>query len=99
MEQHGVQILGSMKPEYKSVLTPEAAAFAGHIQRKFGARVLDLLQKRNERQAKYASRALGHAIGWKFALQHLLVACRFDAGEKPDFLPETKPIRNGNWKV
>ena len=67
MEQHGVQILGSMKPEYKSVLTPEAVAFAGHIQRKFGARVLDLLQKRNERQAKYASLALGLAIGWKHA--------------------------------
>lgn len=66
MEQHGVQILGSMKSEYKSVLTPEAIAFAGHIQRKFGARVLDLLQKRNERQAKYASLALGLAIGWNF---------------------------------
>lgn len=25
--------------------------------------------------------------------------CRFDAGEKPDFLPETKQIRDGNWKV
>lgn len=102
MEQHGVQILGSMKPEYKSVLTPEAVAFAGHIQRKFGARVLDLLQKRNERQAKYASLALGLAMGWKLPhlpLKHLLVACRFDAGEKPDFLPETKQIRHGNWKV
>lgn len=101
MEQHGVQILGSMKPEYKSVLTPEAVAFAGHIQRKFGARVLDLLQKRNERQAKYASLLLGLLLvkPSTFALEHLLVACRFDAGEKPDFLPETKQIRNGNWKV
>jgi malate synthase len=24
---------------------------------------------------------------------------RFDAGEIPDFLPETKPIRDGEWKV
>ena len=52
MEKHGVQILGQMKPEYSSVLTPEAVAFIGHIQRKFGSRVLDLLQKRKERQAK-----------------------------------------------
>ena len=52
MEKHGVQILGKMKPEYNSVLTSETVAFAGHIQRKFGFRVLDLLQKRNERQAK-----------------------------------------------
>lgn len=52
MEKHGVQILGKMKSEYNSVLTHEAVAFAGHIQRKFGFRVLDLLQKRTERQAK-----------------------------------------------
>ena len=52
MAKQGVQILGKMKPEYSSVLTPEAVAFAGHIQRKFGYRVLDLLQTRNERQAK-----------------------------------------------
>ena len=52
MEKHGVQILGRMKPEYSSILTPEAVQFAGHIQRKFGDRVLDLLQKRKERQAR-----------------------------------------------
>lgn len=75
MGNNDVQILGRMKPEYSSILTPEAVQFAGHIQRKFGDRVLDLLQKRKERQA------------------------RFDAGEKPDFLKETKSIREGNWKV
>jgi len=48
MEKHGVQILGQMKP----VLNPEAVAFIGHIQRKFGSRVSDLLQKRKDRQAK-----------------------------------------------
>ncbi len=52
MEKHGVQILGQMKPEYSSVLNPEAVAFIGHIQRKFGSRVSDLLQKRKDRQAK-----------------------------------------------
>lgn len=54
MGSNGVQILGRMKPEYSSILTPEAVQFAGHIQRKFGDRVLDLLQKRKERQARYA---------------------------------------------
>ena len=98
MEKHGVQILGNMKPEYNSVLSSEAVAFAGHIQRKFGFRVLDLLQKRNERQAKYASYAHGLAIG-RTHPQLPLVACRFDSGEKPDFLPETKQIRTGDWKV
>ena len=52
MEKRGVQILGQMKPEYSSVLTPEAIAFIGHIQRKFGSRVVDLMQKRKERQAR-----------------------------------------------
>lgn len=27
------------------------------------------------------------------------MACRFDAGEKPNFLSETKNVREGNWKV
>ena len=27
------------------------------------------------------------------------MACRFDAGEKPDFLSETKNVREGSWKV
>lgn len=49
-----MQILGRMKSEYSSILTPEAVQFAGHIQRKFGDRVLDLLQKRKERQARYS---------------------------------------------
>ena len=26
-------------------------------------------------------------------------AKRLDAGERPDFLPETKSIREGNWRV
>lgn len=52
MGKNDVQVLGRMKPEYSSILTPEAVQFAGHIQRKFGDRVLDLLQKRKERQAR-----------------------------------------------
>lgn len=60
MEKHGVQILGQMKSEYSSILTPEAVQFAGHIQRKFGDRVLDLLQKRKERQAKCVTQCAMH---------------------------------------
>ena len=30
---------------------------------------------------------------------HILPLCRFDAGEKPDFLKETKSVRAGSWKV
>ena len=79
MEKHGVQILGTMKPEYNSVLTPEAVAFAGHIQRKFGFRVLDLLQMRNERQAKYASFACGLALDLTLHQMHMH-SCWLHAG-------------------
>src|ERR1700682_932637 len=57
------------------VLTPEALAFVARLQREFGARRLELLQKRDERQA------------------------RLDAGESPQFLAETKSVRDSEWKV
>lgn len=57
------------------VLTPQALDFIEGLERRFGARRLQLLRMRKERQA------------------------RFDAGELPDFLPETKSIRNGHWEV
>ncbi|HWF75764.1 MAG TPA: malate synthase A [Caulobacteraceae bacterium] len=57
------------------VLTPEALAFLGELHRKFDARRLELLARRQARQK------------------------RFDAGESPDFLPETKSVRDGDWKV
>jgi malate synthase len=64
-----------VKPGFERVLTPEALAFVGELERKFGARRRELLGLRAERQK------------------------RFDAGELPDFLPETKSVREGDWKV
>ena len=31
--------------------------------------------------------------------QREVVQARFDAGVQPDFLPETRHVREGNWKV
>jgi malate synthase len=57
------------------VLTPEALAFVARLQREFGGRRLELLVKRDERQA------------------------RLDAGEVPQFLAETKAVRELEWQV
>src|SRR5258708_16440211 len=57
------------------VLTPDALAFVARLQRKFGERRLELLRKRDERQA------------------------RLDSGELPQFLAETKSVRDSEWKV
>ena len=57
------------------VLTPDALAFLAELHRKFDARRLELLARRQARQK------------------------RFDAGESPDFLDETKSVRDGDWKV
>src|SRR3546814_7734419 len=68
----GVQITGTFKPGFETILTPEALAFVVELERRFGPERKKLLQKRIERQA------------------------RLDAGEKPDFLPEDKHIREGD---
>lgn len=60
---------------YSEILTEQAMDFVCKLERNFGPRRLELLQKRRERQA------------------------RLDAGELPDFLPETADIRNGSWHV
>jgi len=62
-------------PKFAEILTPEAVAFVAELERKFGGRRIELLQRRAERQK------------------------RFDAGEKPGFLPETEEIRKGDWKI
>jgi malate synthase len=46
----GVEIIGAVSPEYAAILTPEALAFVAKLQRTFGARRLELLQRRQERQ-------------------------------------------------
>ena len=71
----GVKVRGAVKAGYERVLTPEALAFLGELERKFGARRRELIAARAERQK------------------------RFDAGELPDFLPETKSVRDGDWKI
>jgi malate synthase len=70
-----LQINAPVPPEFQQVLTPEALAFVERLERAFGQRRRELLQRRQERQA------------------------RFDAGENPDFLPETEHIRQSEWTV
>jgi len=57
------------------ILTPEALAFVGSLQREFGAERTRLLAARAERQAE------------------------LDAGVLPDFLAETREIRESDWRV
>lgn len=71
----GILVKGPVKAGYDAVLTPEALAFIGELERLFGTRRRELLAARTERQK------------------------RFDAGELPDFLPETKDIREGDWQI
>jgi len=47
----GIDILAEVRPEYARALTPEALAFVAHLQREFGARRLELLRRREARQA------------------------------------------------
>ena len=69
----GIEIAGRITPEYAQILTPQAVAFAAKLQRTFGARRAELLERRAQRQRE------------------------FDAGKLPDFLAETKSIRDGDW--
>ena len=70
-----VALKGPNEGRSTEVLTPEALAFVGRLQREFGERRLELLRKRDERQA------------------------RLDSGESPQFLAETKSVRDSEWKV
>ncbi|MDH3235300.1 MAG: malate synthase A [Alphaproteobacteria bacterium] len=71
----GVTLTGEIKPGYEEILTSEALAFIADLERRFGARRLELLERRTEVQAK------------------------LDDGWLPDFLEETKAIREGDWTV
>ena len=70
-----VALKGPNEGRSTEVLTPEALAFVGRLQREFGDRRSELLRKRDERQA------------------------RLDSGESPQFLTETKSVRDSEWKV
>jgi malate synthase len=71
----GISVSGAELPSSAEILTPEALAFVAELHRSFNPRRLELLQARQERQA------------------------RLDAGELPDFLPETAEVRAGSWQV
>ena len=73
--EEGVEFKASIPEEYAEILTPEAVSFVAKLNREFGGRVEEILEKRKDFQE------------------------RIDAGEMPDFLPETKDIRGGDWKV
>lgn len=70
-----LEIAADMTPEFKEILTPDALTFVANLERAFGQRRRELLQKRDERQAE------------------------IDAGQMPDFLPETADIRQREWTV
>ncbi|MFI7053601.1 malate synthase A [Streptosporangium canum] len=71
----GVEITGPPQDRFEEILTPEALAFVAALQREFGARRLELLETRRERQAELS------------------------AGGTLDFLPETKHVRESEWRV
>ncbi len=73
--EEGVEFKASIPEEYAEILTPEAVSFVAKLNREFGGRVEEILEKRKDFQEQ------------------------IDAGEMPDFLPETKDIREGDWKV
>jgi malate synthase len=51
MGTDGVLVTGGQVPELDRVLTPDALAFVADLQRRFGQSRLDLLHRRQERQA------------------------------------------------
>ncbi|HEY7591302.1 MAG TPA: malate synthase A [Candidatus Limnocylindrales bacterium] len=75
MAVQGVKIRGPQVPRAEEVLTDGALGFVAMLQREFGIRRRELLERRWTRQA------------------------RIDAGELPDFLPDTSDIRSAEWRV
>lgn len=71
----GVEVLGPIEPGFEEILTRDALAFLSEMERRFGARRIELLERRKQ------------------------VEARIDAGEMPDFLPETKNVRESDWTV
>lgn len=71
----GIEVIGALKAHYDEILTTEALKFIEELERKFGARRIELLQYRRKRQKD------------------------LNNGKLPDFLSETKHIRNGDWTI
>lgn len=70
-----IEVTGHLTTEFEEILTPMAMQFVADLQREFGSRRKELLQKRLKKQAS------------------------IDAGEMPNFLSHTQPIRDAGWKV
>jgi len=71
----GVSILGTIRPEHKKILTPEALAFLALLHQSFNITRKNLLERRVLRQTE------------------------IDRGNLPDFLAETRHIREDpTWK-
>ncbi|TOK75859.1 malate synthase A [Vibrio parahaemolyticus] len=70
-----LEVTGALAPEHQAIFPVEAQTFLSLLCEKFAGRVEELLEAREEKQA------------------------RIDAGELPDFLPDTKDIREGSWKI
>ncbi len=70
-----LKVSGRLTPEYREILTVEAANFVADLVETFSPRLDELLAARKAFQA------------------------RIDAGELPDFLPETKQIRESQWQI
>jgi malate synthase len=75
LQQAGLEILAPVSSTHARILTPGAMAFLEKLARQFAPRVMEILQRRAERQQ------------------------RLDAGELPDFLPETADVRAGDWQA
>ena len=45
-EAKGLEVRGEMKPGFEEILTPEALQFVEQLERKFGVRRKELLEKR-----------------------------------------------------
>jgi malate synthase len=70
-----LELIPETNSQFEEILTPPALAFVALLEREFGQRRHQLLQRRKERQAA------------------------INAGKMPDFLPETKHIREVDWTV
>jgi malate synthase len=71
----GIEIKAAWGDRYDEILNEKTADFLADLHRRFNARRLELLKRREAVQAK------------------------LDAGALPDFLAETKHVRDGDWKV
>jgi malate synthase len=55
MGKEDIKITGHLTPEFESILTPDALAFTAGLHRAFNSRRLELLRRRDERQAEINS--------------------------------------------